>query len=243
MSAPIIVALDAGNTRIKWGVHDGSAWIAQGALPTADSHQLAQTVGHWPAGASVIACNVAGKSVAQAILAALEGRFAAPRWVEASASAGGVINSYDEPQRLGADRWAALIGARARHAGACIVVGMGTATTIDRLDADGVFRGGLILPGFDLMRDALSRNTAQLPFAAGKYSLTPRNTCDAIASGCLHAQLGAIERMFAQIAGEAGALCLLTGGAAHHVLPHLALPVQCVDSLVLDGLVCLGASR
>jgi type III pantothenate kinase len=76
-----------------------------------------------------------------------------------------------------------------------------------------VFRGGLILPGFDLMRAALARNTAQLPLAEGVFRAAPRNTSDAIFSGCLQAQLGAVERMFAGIAAEAGARCLLTGGA------------------------------
>jgi type III pantothenate kinase len=239
----MIVALDSGNTRIKWGVHDGSAWLAQGALPTAEAPTLSEVSATWPEGAAVFACNVAGERVATAIARALAARFPSPRWLKASASACGVANGYEDPERLGADRWAALIAARAMHAGACLVVGMGTATTIDRLDADGVFRGGLIVPGFDLMREALSRNTAQLPYAEGAYSSTPRNTADAITSGCLHAQLGAIERMFATIAGEADTLCLLTGGAAHRVLPHLRIPLQWRDSLVLDGLVRWGASR
>ncbi len=116
----------------------------------------------------------------------------------AAASAGGVVNGYDNPAQLGADRWAALIGARGLHAGPALVVMAGTATTVDCLDAQGVFRGGLILPGLDLMRRSLARNTAGLPEACGGYRVLPTNTDDAIVSGCIAATVGAIERMAKQ---------------------------------------------
>ena len=113
---------------------------------------------------------------------------------------------------------------------------------MDLLDANGVFRGGLILPGFDLMRAALARNTAQLPLAEGVFCAEPRNTMDAIVSGCLQGQLGAIERMFSAIAAEPGARCLLTGGAAERLAAHLKIPFQLVDNLILNGLVRFAAS-
>ena len=119
----------------------------------------------------------------------------------------------------------------------------GTATTVDRLDADGLFRGGLILPGSDLMRSALAQNTAQLPLVDGQYQELPRNTADAIASGCLLAQLGAIERMFAALATAPEALCLITGGAAQGMAAHLRIPNRRVENLVLEGLVRFGASQ
>ena len=126
--------------------------------------------------------------------------------------------------------------------GACLVVCAGTATTVDLLGADGEFRGGLIFPGFDLMRAALARDTAQLPLAEGEYRPLPRNTRDAIFSGCLHAQAGAIERMFATLAGAPGALCLLTGGGAARLAPHLNIPLQLTDNLILDGLLRYGSA-
>ncbi len=112
-------------------------------------------------------------------------------------------NLYENPERLGADRWAALIGARALHPHACVVVTAGTATTVDLLSAAGDFLGGLILPGVELMQQALARGTAQLPLADGRFALQPRRTVDAIRSGCLQAQAGAVERMFRQIADAA----------------------------------------
>ena len=237
-----MIAIDAGNTRIKWGVHDGVTWLAQGALPTSEVSRLAEVAAAWPVGEQVVACNVAGDAVATAIGVALTSRFGALRWLRSSAYCCGVRNGYEQPERLGADRWAALIGARAQTAGACLVVCVGTATTVDWLAADGEFRGGLILPGVDLMRASLARNTAQLPFADGQYRCAPRNTVDAIVSGCLNAQLGAIERMYAKLSAEPGARCLLTGGAAPSLVPHLEIPSVLVESLILDGLVRFGAT-
>ncbi|NTV09863.1 MAG: type III pantothenate kinase, partial [Zoogloea sp.] len=133
--------------------------------------------------------------------------------------------------------------ARGLTRAACLVVTAGTATTVDVLDAQGLFRGGLILPGLELMRRSLAGNTAQLPFADGHFADFPQNTADAIFSGCLHAQAGAVERMFARIAGEPGAQCLLNGGAAAELAAVLDIPFRPADNLVLDGLVRLAESR
>jgi type III pantothenate kinase len=234
----MIVAIDAGNSRIKWATHDSGRWLDSGVLATADIAWLAEAAEEWPAGGQVVVCNVAGPEVAAGISSVLAARQARVAFLRPTAAACGVHNSYDRPAQLGADRWAALIGARAQSASACLVVCAGTATTVDMLDHSGVFCGGLILPGFDLMRAALANNTAQLPFAeAGVFRVSPRNTNDAIVSGCLHAQLGAVERMFAGIAGEAGAQCLLTGGGAARMAAHLRIPFTLVDNLILRGLV------
>lgn len=238
----MIVAIDAGNSRIKWGLSDGSDWIARGVVATADAAWLSEAADEWPADARVVVCNVAGAAVGRSIAATLALRHRDVRHFSASAECCGVTNAYETPMQLGADRWAALIGAHARHAGPSLVVCAGTATTIDLLSDDGSFRGGVILPGFDLMRSALAGNTAQLPLAEGDYCAMPRNTMDAIVSGCLNAQLGAIERMFSVIADAPAARCLLTGGAAIRLLPHLRIPARLEENLILDGLVRYAAS-
>jgi len=108
------------------------------------------------------------------------------------------------------------------------------------LDAEGNFQGGLILPGVALMCQALAANTARLPLADGRFAGLPRNTMDAIVSGCLHAQAGAVERMFEQVAAHPGATCLVSGGAAGQFFELLRVPRQRVDNLVLEGLVRMG---
>ncbi|HMX15454.1 MAG TPA: type III pantothenate kinase [Rhodocyclaceae bacterium] len=241
----MILCVDCGNTRLKWGVRDGDGWVARGSLGNEDLGRLPgevdAVVGDSRAVAlrRLLACSVAGRVAATAVEGLAASLGLATDWVVAGAERCGVRNGYERPSQLGADRWAALIGARALRAGPCLVVCAGTATTVDVLQADGLFPGGLILPGLELMRRALARETAGLPLAAGALVPLPRNTDDAIASGCLQATLGAVERMFRPLAagpGGEGALCLLSGGAAALLAPHLAVPHRVVDDLVLEGL-------
>ena len=229
----MILCIDCGNTRLKWGLRSGSGWAFKGTLPTADAATLRSCL---PAAAPIeraIGCIVASSEVCAAIQAALPYTLT---WIKARDTQCGVTSRYDTPAQLGADRWAALIGARGFHGSACVVVSAGTATTIDLLDAAGVFQGGLIMPGLDLMCTALASNTAQLPHAAGRYRPLPRSTQDAITSGAICATLGAIERMFSSIAQEPGALCILSGGSAASLSNEIALPHLRIDNLALEGL-------
>ncbi|MCK6407899.1 type III pantothenate kinase [Thauera sp.] len=233
----MILLIDAGNTRIKWRVvtpDTPHAALAEGAVGHAEIDMLATACRAWPPLVRAFGCNVAGATVAARIRAAC-----APLqvdWLTPDAACAGVRNRYESPARLGADRWAALIGARNTHGGPCLVVTAGTATTVDLLSAAGEFLGGLILPGVELMQQALARGTAQLPLAEGRFALQPRRTVDAIRSGCLQAQAGAVERMFRQIADAPDALCLLGGGAADTFVDLLEIPLRRTDNLVLTGL-------
>ena len=234
----MILCLDAGNTRIKWGIAAATAgqWLARGAVDTAAPQALAAQLDAQPPLQQALACSVAGARLEATLAALLADRGIPMDWLRSSASAHGVVNGYRDPAQLGADRWAALIGARGLHDGPAVVVMAGTATTIDLLGADGCFRGGLILPGFDLMRTALAHNTAQLPLAHGTLVELPRSTEEAIVSGCLLAQAGAVERLFAHIARDPRARCVLSGGAAALLAGVLEMPLLRVENLVLEGL-------
>jgi len=234
----MILCLDAGNTRLKYGLFDSAGWLKQRALDYPQLGDLPARLPEKPA--RIVACNVAGEETGLRI-EALAAQIGAPlTWLTSSFAACGVSNGYDNPRQLGADRWAALIAARSLHEGPSVVVMAGTATTIDALDAKGLFRGGLILPGLSLMRAALARNTADLPHAAGHYQPQPTNTDDAIVSGAIHATLGAIDRMHATLGGDS--LCLLSGGAAAELAPHLGVPHRVIDNLVLEGLAVYSKS-
>jgi len=137
-------------------------------------------------------------------------------------------------EQLGPDRWAALVAARALHTGACLVVNAGTATTVDRLSADGEFTGGVILPGVELMRFVLHEHTGRLPIQEGRLREAPRNTADAIETGCRHAQAGTVERMFRAMGGNP--LCIVSGGNGRQLIELLTLACRYVENLVLDGL-------
>lgn len=228
--------IDAGNTRIKWALSTDEGWLGEGALAHSECGALEDALRSCGAIHSVLGANVAGAGIAAQLEAVLARHGLVPRWLTPAATACGVTNRYDAPSQLGADRWAALIGAHALHPGPAIVVSAGTATTIDLLTADGTFEGGLILPGEQLMRQSLALETAQLPLAEGDAALNPRNTRDAIVTGCLFAQAGAIERMFRRIAHHPDALCVLAGGTAARLEPLLELPCRRIDNLVLRGL-------
>ncbi|MGL6071085.1 type III pantothenate kinase, partial [Craterilacuibacter sp.] len=126
-----------------------------------------------------------------------------------------------------------------------VVACAGTALTVEALSAEGDYLGGLILPGQQLMRHSLARGTAQLDRPVGECQHFPQGTEDAIASGIVDAQAGAIERMRARLqahTGRSGATVLLTGGDAAYLLPHLAAPVRIVDNLVILGLLSVANS-
>ena len=245
-----ILAIDCGNTRIKWGLWDGAAWLRVGAMThdeLGDARSgIAPAFASLPPPAHIAIANVAGEGVRATVERALASINAPIMWARSTERQCGVINRYGAPATLGVDRWAALIGARHVQPGACIVVGAGTATTIDLLSASGEFRGGVILPGLELMKRSLAEHTARLPLADGAYADEPRSTEDAIESGALHAQAGAIERMHALASGlqggssasaAQGAACMMCGGAAARIAERLRIAHRRVEHLVLDGLV------
>ena len=234
----MIICLDSGNTRIKWGVHDGRQWLAQGAVTHAELEQLGRLPGDWPHPDRVMLANVAGTEAGERIRQQLAPWL--PVFVEARSEARrcGVTNLYRHPGQLGVDRWCALIGARGLSQSAAIVVMAGTATTIDTLDADGNFLGGLILPGGELMRRSLAADTAALPFAEGCHADYPRCTDDAIVSGSIEAQVGAIERAWQRL-GNIDKVCLLSGGNAASLATHLGIRWRAVDNLPMEGLLRL----
>lgn len=234
-----ILAIDAGNSRIKWGMHEDGSWLAQGWVATAHPARLGREWRGLAAPDAIIAANVAGARVARALAAAGRRFQRSIRFVRSAAAQCGVRSGYAKPRELGADRWAALIGAWNLHRGPCVVVNAGTAVTVDALDGGGVFLGGMIVAGAELMRKALTQNTDRLRPRPGRFAFFPSRTVDAIESGAVNALAGAVERMvrFMRQAGEAAPLTVLSGGAAPLIAPQLNGAVEVVDNLVLEGLV------
>ncbi len=231
----MILCLDSGNSRIKWGAHDGQQWLAQGAVNHADVAQLGELAERWPQAERLVMANVAGAAAGERIRIALGELAGRLEEVRSSAAACGVRSAYRFPEKLGVDRWCALIGARSLSRLPTLVVMAGTATTVDSLAADGCFRGGLILPGVQLMRASLGNGTAGLPMAPGEHRDFPQCTEDAIHSGIVDAQAGAIERAYARL-GDGDKACLLGGGNAGLIAAALTIPHRRVDNLPLAGL-------
>lgn len=250
------LAIDIGNTRLKWAQYAAAQpdapLLAHGAVFLETIDQLAEI--DWKGLApptSMLGSVVAGNAVKRRVEEQLEQwTDAEPRWVVSSAQACGVVNGYDHPARLGADRWMALIGAR-RHVLAsgpprpAVVVMVGTCVTVDSLDVEGRFLGGLILPGFGLMLRALEDGTAGLKVPTGDVTAFPTNTSDALMSGGAFAISGAIERVHRNLAGRCGMepARLMSGGAAGKLAEINELPFEMVESLVFDGLLAMEAER
>ena len=208
----MLLLIDAGNTRVKWALarDDGQAgdWVSSGAVSHAELPQLAT---HWQGLLPTRALRPGGAcSDNTAPPSATLARFVGPRASQSAAH-------HRFPSQ------------------SLLVVTAGTATTVDALDASGRFIGGMILPGLGTMARSLAWNTAQLPDVkeATLDHLFADNTRDAIVSGCIHAQIGAIMQAQGQLPG---ARCVLSGGAASYIAPHLPLPVERIDNLVLLGL-------
>jgi type III pantothenate kinase len=235
----MLLLIDAGNTRIKWAIAAPGAQLGAWTLADAVSHAgLDAAAAVWRnAGVTrAVVSNVAGVAVRERIAQLLPGGVQV-EWFASTDTRAGLRNGYRNPGQLGCDRFAAAIGARALAPGQDVIVATcGTATTVDAISADGRFIGGMILPGLALMAGSLARNTAQLPQVTPGAAPPPvfgDNTDDAIVSGVLSAQAGAIERACA--AHGAGA-CILSGGAAPYIAPVLKFSYLLVDNIVLVGL-------
>lgn len=238
--------VDAGNTRIKW-IHDG--------MPKARVADSPQRLGaQWEALDSVRISQVTGSCVRGDELAAGLDQLAQAcfgkkiGWMCSVSRARGVTNAYAKPENLGIDRWAALIAARALYPGeACIVVDAGTAITVDMLDATGLHRGGVILPGARSMLDTLGRAEQLFPDAsrdlhqlAGSAQALADNTQEAVLAGIIFAVQGGVSAVIAQQARQInvkiGTIPIILTGGDSPMLKLDGLSAFSVPDLVLHGL-------
>jgi type III pantothenate kinase len=276
-----LLLLDIGNSRLKWAVvrrryRRGQSFAARGAI---DMRTLRRSQAVWSrlfkaAGTAdaIYVCNVAGRVVERRIRAAARrAGLKVPKFARSQAAAGGVRNAYREPWRLGADRWLSLIGARHEHPGKDLcLVGLGTAMTVDLLDAAGRHLGGCLVPGPRLMIESLLEHTAGIKRRAGgraaassfdlafgighaRKSAARRHQPLAFFAHDTHAGLlaGARYACAALIGNAAKAArgqlgrrprLILAGGAADAITPLLHGRYWRQDDLVLRGLAVLAAT-
>jgi type III pantothenate kinase len=227
------ILVDAGNTSTKWQLRDGGDAVAGGqgdlralrdwVLALDDSRQYAVAV----------SC-VKDDSYAEKIQEAFESLSAAQLYfAKSSATFAGVRNAYDEPQRLGVDRWLALLAIKARGEHSAVIIDVGTACTIDVLE-NGQHLGGYIFPGMALARDALVANTDKIRFSQDPQPSTSlgTDTAGCVLSGIWLTLLASCQSVADRFPD---APVYLTGGSAPELLA-LGLAAQRVDDLVFDGL-------
>jgi type III pantothenate kinase len=226
---------DLGNSRFKFAALDGArVGTVQAWAHGADAMDAA-AVAALPRGDTAYVASVAASALTATVLDALRSRFAQVQVARTAAACAGVRIAYAQPHTFGVDRFLALLAAHG--AGDVLVVGVGTALTLDLLDRDGLHHGGRIAPSPTTMRQALQQRAAQLPAEGGQYREFAADTADALVSGCDGAALALIERSLQQGAALLARRprLLLHGGGAPALLHALPAAEQ-RPSLVLDGL-------
>jgi type III pantothenate kinase len=242
-----ILLVDIGNTRLRWCRADGGRCTTAVVREYNKADAAAAVLDDWvqlTAPRRVVVSNVAGAAVQDAVTGATHTLWSlAPEFVKARAGACGVTNGYRHPERLGPDRWAAMIAAHRLFPGPKYIVDCGTATTVDVLDGEGKHLGGLILPGLTMMRRALLSGTSDLTLneeaPAARKTLLANETSDAIHGGTLYMLIAALDRIGQDVAAElpGDLVRVVTGGDAPLLLTLLAGEHSHEPDLVLKGLL------
>lgn len=235
--------IDIGNSRLKWAFSTPAGLSAPGEAPLGDPVALLPLLESSHVLDEIRMANVAGADIGAEIADQLVRRFGLQPVVAVSAACGaGVANGYRQPQQLGVDRWLAMCAAYSRYRSAVWVVDAGTATTLDQVTTEGEHRGGLILPGLELMQSMLFRRTGDLARLAGAGQTSPsaasmdprpgglgRDTATAIRTGAFQATVSVIVRYLStgcdRLAGGADeARLVVTGGLGGVLLAALEHP-------------------
>jgi type III pantothenate kinase len=230
--------LDLGNSRLKWSCVENEQFSPVQSLPNSQITDLT-LISLWQTlqpQKIAISC-VGNAQLLQIITATIEQLWGdiLPYFAQSPSQASGVINSYSQPEKLGVDRFLALIAVKQKTNSPVCVVDCGTAITVDILNEKGEHQGGLICAGLSLMKKSLALNTADLPLVeiAGNVGLA----CDtqaAIFNGTLFAACGLIEKVMSQLPENTP--LFLTGGDAKQISSQLSRPFILENNLVLQGL-------
>jgi len=247
----MLLLIDIGNTRIKWARSNHGEPGAQSAAVHANwalDDFIEQILNAGPRADRVLIANVGGKRMGELARTAIADTWqCAAEFVQSPAAAAGIRNAYPEPANLGVDRWLAMLGGRFLEPRPLCVVSVGTAMTIDGLDAAGRHLGGVIVPGPDLMVSSLLKNTSEIARRTSggstKDELFADNTLGAIQQGAEQALAALVDRAVETLQrqlGETPAL-LFTGGAISRLQGAIRTPGREIPDLVLRGLAVVAA--
>jgi type III pantothenate kinase len=249
----MILLIDAGNSRLKWAcvvggvLQTGDALVRSGNVSD-DVRGLSLAWAPLPKPERVLMASVLGTEFAAELSHCTMDAWSVPvESITAQRAAHGVTSAYAEPERLGVDRWLALVAARRVTGGAACVIDCGTAITVDAMREDGVHLGGVIMPGLGLMRRMLSQGTQASHLVAAEDESADESlpfatdTRAALLAGTLHAASGAIDRAVTSMVAAMGAQPrrLLTGGDASRLRPLLDQPeaYEWHPNLVFEGMM------
>lgn len=243
--------LDIGNTAVKWAEYSAGRMVSRGDFRHRDGvfSELADAAwARLQAPARIVVANVAGAVLQRSLSDWTRAHWGLqPDYFRATARACGVTNAYHVAADLGADRWAALVGAHRGHGVPVCIVDCGTALTVDVLSPAGAHLGGLILPGIAMLAECLVHNTADIGMVTDlpPLSLLAQGTGEGVTSGATRMAVAALDHVVGElVAGQGGNLeVVITGGDGARILPLLARPARLEPDLVLQGLAKLSGEH
>ncbi len=246
--------IDIGNSRIKWAVSDGNDYTSLGEVDYVAKELEVQLEVMWNAVSkpdSVAISSVAPPRVVKALISWVEAKWGCDiQVVKSSESLGRLINGYVEPERLGVDRWLAMLAVveGIKPEAPVCVIDCGSAITIDVVDISGEHLGGMIVPGLTMMRTSLANGTSgirlkdELP---AEVSLLARDTEGAVTGGTLYSAVSMIDRVCNDIGVSLGnsTQFYITGGDAPMLMPLLEFEFEYDANLVLSGLFIAASNK
>jgi len=234
--------IDSGNTFIKWAQQNDEVLTL---VNRCRSNSLARLHDIWKcfdAPDRVVIANVAGENVASEISSIVKELWQIKaEFVVSTGYCCGLTNSYYNPRQLGVDRWMAMAAAFRSISGPVIIVDCGTAVTIDLVNEEGVFVGGVIMPGLNTAYQSLRAGTEaveEINSIEKDISPVAQSTEDGVAIGVLLGLVGGIERVIRQQSSliDQVPAVFMTGGDAEKLQPHMKIPVDLQPELVLQGM-------
>ncbi len=241
--------LDAGNTRTKWAITDFNSGklLDRGVLDRGADGAGMDRLSHFAIDSAWISC-VASEQVLVDLKRGVKDNFSLnlnEAIVEQEAV--GMLNNYADLARLGVDRWVAALGARSIYPqGTLIVVDAGTAVTIDLVSINNRFEGGVILPGFVTMHDALLGRTAGIDSEFRQVSsVIGRSTSECVNAGAQFGLIGAVEKVISEmrasemLSSDDELRILLMGGDAEAIVAGTSMKVELQSDMIFKGLMLL----
>jgi type III pantothenate kinase len=236
--------LDVGNSSVKWRLVRCDQICDRGSYPRGNESAQSKLLNCTDTLDYIWIASVAAPAAEAELAQLLEGQWGIVPWfARTQARTGSLSNSYEDPGRMGVDRWLAMLGAREREQGRLCVIDAGSALTIDIVSASGRHEGGYIIPGAALMERALLLDTDRVRFDEEvSYALAPgTSTAAAVRHGIALAQAGAVALALDQAGGEPMAL-LFCGGAGAALMQLVNRGGQWLPDLVFEGLAAMAAA-
>ena len=231
----MILDIDVGNSFVKWRVSDALGATQEGSQPTCTLVKDGLDLGVISSLGHARVSSVGAESAVTILRQQISDTFGVElQRAVVSKSAGGVRCGYPDFDKLGIDRWLAMVSAFSQFKRSLIVVDLGSAVTLDVVRKDGQHLGGYILPGLSLMRQSLHRGTAQVRVRDHMHdTIEPgEDTSAAVNRGSLFAVVASIEKL----AHVHPSKLIITGGDASLVRGLLNVNSHHEPHLVLDGL-------